>query len=148
MNEPVTERNKEVIYRYYESLNERDFDAAADCYPEDYTATYAHPVTGEPEEFDLTDVRQNWVDYYEAFPDATLELHEVVAEDDRVMLRLTARGTHKGKFFEIDPTYENFEAEEYASYRLENEKIVESRGRIYLVDMIQQLGLELPFDIQ
>jgi predicted ester cyclase len=41
---------------------------------------------------------------FAAFPDATDTIDDIVAEDDRVAVRHTFRGTHKGEFLGIPPS--------------------------------------------
>lgn len=39
-----------------------------------------------------------------AFPDLRIDVEDMIAEDDKVVLRLTFRGTHEGPFRGIAPT--------------------------------------------
>lgn len=39
-----------------------------------------------------------------SFPDLRLEVRSIIAEGDRVMLRLTATATHQGEFAGVQPT--------------------------------------------
>ena len=39
-----------------------------------------------------------------AFPDLTYTVDDQIAEDDKVITRWTARGTHQGEFFGVAPT--------------------------------------------
>jgi predicted ester cyclase len=42
--------------------------------------------------------------YRTAFPDVTLIIDDILAEGNKVTVRWTARGTHKGELMRIPPT--------------------------------------------
>ena len=44
-----------------------------------------------------------------AFPDMELPLHDFVAEDEKVLVRLTIHATHTGTFGDIEPTGKRIE---------------------------------------
>jgi predicted ester cyclase len=46
-----------------------------------------------------------------AFPDLSVEIHDQVAEGDKVTTRKTIRGTHRGELFGIPPTGKRVEIE-------------------------------------
>jgi predicted ester cyclase len=76
-----------------------------------------------------------------AFPDNRHEVEEIIAEDDRVVLRCTLTGTHEGTFMGIPPTGRKIEVTEIHIYRLKGGKAVDHRvGRDDLGAM-RQLGV-------
>jgi steroid delta-isomerase-like uncharacterized protein len=60
-----------------------------------------------------------------AFPDQTLTIEDLIAEDGRVAARLTAIGTHLGKFRGIPATGRKITAELFDIVRVAEEKIAE-----------------------
>ena len=42
--------------------------------------------------------------FHDAFPDGEHTIHDQIAEGDRVVLRVTSRGTHRGDYMGIRPT--------------------------------------------
>lgn len=63
--------------------------------------------------------------YVEAFSDLDHEIHEMVAEDGRVITRITYNGTHDGEFLGIEPTGIRVEVEEFLSFRIAGGEIVD-----------------------
>ena len=59
------------------------------------------------------------------FPDQTLTIEDLIAEDDRVAARLTAVGTHRGEFRGIPATGRRITAEVFDIVRVADEKIAE-----------------------
>ena len=59
------------------------------------------------------------------FPDQTLIIEDLIAEDDRVAARLTAVGTHLGEFRGIPATGRRITAEIFDIVRVAEEKIAQ-----------------------
>lgn len=78
-----------------------------------------------------------------AFPDVRFDIQDVIAEDDRVMVRLVLSGTHEGPFLGIEPTGKEIAMSGMVVYRFEDGKIVERWSEGNTVGLLQQLG-ELP----
>ena len=74
-----------------------------------------------------------------AFPDAYHAIDDLIAEDDRVVLRTTARATHRGLFEGIAPTGRSVEFTGLVVYRIQDGKIAESWGEIDFLKLIREL---------
>jgi predicted ester cyclase len=74
-----------------------------------------------------------------AFPDTHHTVEDLIAEGDRVVLRTTARATHRGRFEGIDPTNRSVEFTGLVVYRIRDGKIAESWGEIDFVRLIREL---------
>lgn len=77
--------------------------------------------------------------FVEAFPDAHHTIDDLIAEGDRVVLRTTARATHRGRFEGMDPTGRSVEFTGLVVYRVESGKIAESWGEIDFGRLIRAL---------
>lgn len=82
----------------------------------------------------------------ESFSKLSYNIHEMVAEDDRVMLRMTYSGVHDGEFFGIEPTGNRFEVEQYLVFRLADGKIVQNRWLGDYLGLFKQLDVQLPIE--
>ena len=74
-----------------------------------------------------------------AFPDATYSIDDLLAEDDRVVARVTTRGTHQADFQGFAPTHQRIEFTGIVIYRIAENKIVESWAEMDLMRFIRQL---------
>ena len=63
-----------------------------------------------------------------AFPDLSVEIHDQVAEEDKVTTRKTIRGTHRGELLGIAPTGKRVEIDVIDIVRLANGRYVEHLG--------------------
>jgi steroid delta-isomerase-like uncharacterized protein len=75
------------------------------------------------------------------FPDFTMNLEDMIAEGDRVFIRATMRGTHKGDFVGMPGTGKQIEVPCGDFVRIVNGKAVEHWGVTDTGTMMQQLGL-------
>jgi len=76
-----------------------------------------------------------------AFPDICLRVDDMFAEEDRVVLRWSASGTHQGEFFGITPTNRQITANGMAIYRFADGKIVEEWMNTDMLGLLRQLGV-------
>jgi steroid delta-isomerase-like uncharacterized protein len=79
--------------------------------------------------------------FYSAFPDLHHTFEDQVAEGDKVVTRLTLRGTHRGEFQGIPPTGKQVAITGIVIDRYENGKLVEHRSHLDNLGMLQQLGV-------
>jgi steroid delta-isomerase-like uncharacterized protein len=75
-----------------------------------------------------------------AFPDLEATVDQVIAEGDRVAMRVTLSGTHRGEFMDVEPTGTSFEIEHAIFVRFEDDQIVELWGQLDAFELRRQLG--------
>ena len=76
-----------------------------------------------------------------AFPDWHSDLHMLVGEDDIVVERFTASGTHQGELMGATPTGNTVSLKGINIFRLRDGHVVEWWGRLDELGMFRQLGL-------
>ncbi len=76
-----------------------------------------------------------------AFPDLKITHDDVVAEGDKVLIRWTARGTHRGEFQGIAPTGKAVTVTGVDLFRIAGGKIVELWQEADRLGMMRQLGV-------
>ena len=81
--------------------------------------------------------------FYSAFPDLTHSIGGLIASGDKVVVRVTVRGTHKGEFAGIPSTGNKIEFSFIAIVRIEDGRIVEEWQDTDMLGLMQQLGMEL-----
>ncbi|MBT2761286.1 ester cyclase [Paenibacillus sp. ISL-20] len=75
----------------------------------------------------------------EAFPDKRYTVEEIIGQGDKVLVRMTVKGTHQGIFFGTAPTGNTIDVTLYRQYRVVDGKIAEHRGWIDMVSMWSQI---------
>ncbi len=76
-----------------------------------------------------------------AFPDIQISIEDLIAEGDRVVVRWTCRGTHRGEFAGIPPTNKQVTFTGIDIYRYKGGKRVETWRQLDALGLGQQLGV-------
>jgi steroid delta-isomerase-like uncharacterized protein len=130
------EENKTLVSRYTDEANKRNLAAMEEIYDTNYIA---HVAGGQgirgPE-----GVKEFLTTLFSAYPDLHWTIESMVAKEDKVMLRYTAEGTHKGEIMDISPTGKQIIGSGINIYRIAAGKIVESWNIDNQVSMMQQSG--------
>jgi predicted ester cyclase len=74
-----------------------------------------------------------------AFPDLSVEIHDQIAEGDKVVTRKTLRGTHRGDFFGIPATNRAVVIEVTDIVRVQGGRYVEHWGSNNLPSVVSEL---------
>ncbi len=78
--------------------------------------------------------------YRSAFPDAHITIDDILSDEDKVMVRWTARGTHKGQLLNLAPTSRQVTVTGIDVYRISGGKIQETWVSWDALGFLQQLG--------
>ena len=134
------EENKAMVHRFVEEFWNQGNTATAD----ELMAGDAQIRMPTGEMFDLDELKGFNRGWRESFPDWHSTFEELIAEGDRVAERWTGRGTHLGELTGIPPTGKRVEAPGSVFYRIAGGKIVEFRGQLDMMGLMQQLGVLSP----
>jgi predicted ester cyclase len=96
-----TEDNKAAVHRFYEEVINKKNVAAIDDFIDPHCIDHALPP-GLPSSIEGS--KQFIGMYLTAFPDLHFTVEDMIAEGDKVVARLTTRGTQAGAFMGISPT--------------------------------------------
>jgi steroid delta-isomerase-like uncharacterized protein len=129
--------NKALVRRYYDTiLNGRNL-AAIDEFLAPTFVSYGPSGQG----VDRTAHVQALTVSHTALPDLHLTIEDQIAEDDKVVTRWTARGSHRGTFFfGLPPTGKPVTATAIHIHRLAAGKIVEQWEQFDIFGVLQQIG--------
>ena len=86
-------------------------------------------------------VKQFSTIFRSAFPDLKVTIDDIIAEGDKVVIRQTWSGTHKGEFMGIPPTGKRVSFGVIDTVRIAGGKVVEHWGQMDSMGMMQQLGV-------
>jgi predicted ester cyclase len=131
-----TEGNKATIHRFNEVMN----TGTVDTLDEILAADFVWHNTGRR---GVKAMKQAVIAFRTIFPDTHLVIEDVIAEGDKVVVRLSGSGTHKGEFFGIQPTGKMVTWTGIAIGRCRDGKIVEMWSNEDGLGRLRQLGVEL-----
>ncbi len=132
------EHNKAIIRRLVEEVyNGDDLDVLEEILSPDFVnhsavPEHQHGIVG------FKHVNR-WV--RAGFSDAHYEIEDMIAEGDRVVVRYTIHGTHKGELLSIPRTNRQLTLTAIEIYRLAESKIEEQWVNLDALGMMQQLGV-------
>jgi steroid delta-isomerase-like uncharacterized protein len=75
-----------------------------------------------------------------AFPDFKATIEDIIAEGDKVVIRMTWSGTQKGEFMGIPASGKRISIGVIDIIRITNGKVVEHWGQMDSMSLMQQLG--------
>jgi len=132
---------KALARRVFEE-NNKGKAAAMAVMDELYAADFVVHGSAEGEDIHgLKNVKQSMREYLNAFPDLHYALDDMIVEGDKVVVRCTVTGTHKGEFMGIPPTNKKVKVQAIAIDRVVGGKIVEEWGMSDTLGLMQQLGV-------
>ena len=136
-NAQETTKNKEVVRRYFEELiNQQRPEIFREIYAEDYLF---HNLENGQEQRGLTGFEAFLPYFFKAFPDIHYTIDQMVAEGDKVVVQVTARGTHMGEFWGYPASNNKIHLSEVFFYTLRDGKIIENRRLIDMATLDKQL---------
>lgn len=133
----MSEENKALMRRIYEEVfNEGNLDLVDEVVAPDFVNHTAPGAPRGPEP-----VKQLVTMLRNAFPDQHISIEDMIAEDDKVVMRNTYSGTHEGTFMGIPPTGKRFTQNQIHIMRFADGKVVEHWGVRDDLTQMQQLGV-------
>jgi predicted ester cyclase/catechol 2,3-dioxygenase-like lactoylglutathione lyase family enzyme len=128
---------KHVVTRIVEDMFNRHDLAAADG----YVATDCIDHSGFPgQPAGLAGMKTRWGMMFAAFPDFCITIDDLIAEDDKVSMRATGRGTHQGEFFGVPATGKPVVFTEINLSRVVDGRMVEHWAERSTLEVLRQIG--------
>jgi steroid delta-isomerase-like uncharacterized protein len=138
----IESRNKEIVTEAFAAIDRQDFRSLDKYFAQDYHRyCQASPEAKVESLDDMVGFLKEW---YDAFPDASVETHMMAAEGDLVAVYITFAGTHTAPMGDIPATGKRMESETFGFHRLKDGKIVETWVTWDNVAILKQLGLFPP----
>ena len=134
-----TTANKNLVEAFIQDLFSRGDLDAVDRYLAPDFVNHDPPFPGAaagPE-----GMRQAAVMFRAAMPDWHSDLHQLVAENDIVVERFTATGTHQGPLMGVPGTGQTITLPGVNIFRIQDGRIVERWGRLDELGLLHQLGI-------
>ena len=136
--ESLENENMKIIHQFYEALDNQQFDSAFN-----FIASDAKLYSGGFEPLTVDDMKPVIPIWYRAFPDYVHSVEDMIAEKDKVYVRIIYSGTHSGDFFGVPASNSNIKYLGFHSFTLADSKIIEAWVLEDMLLLWQQLGMEL-----
>jgi steroid delta-isomerase-like uncharacterized protein len=133
----ANEANKTLYRRWFEEVVTGRNLALAD---ELLAADYVLHFPGLPAPLDRDGHKQLLSMFHQAFPDWRETVDDVIAEGNKVVIRVTGTGTHEGDFQGIPPSHKRVTATGVGIGRIANGRIAESWAEYDALGLLRQVG--------
>lgn len=132
------EQSKAVIQRAEaEVWNKGNLAAVDGIYAPDFVCHFVDGIEWRGQ----AGIKAAVASHRKSFPDWHEQVEDVVAEGDRVAIRIHSTGTQLGAFNGIPPTGRKVSIDEFHIFRLEHGKIAEQWGMPDVHGLLEQLGV-------
>jgi len=132
------QENKQVVRQFFELLDRHDTESMGQLLVSN--TNYSFHIGGHSSTVDWNEHKRLLTGVNNAFPDLHHEIVDMVAEGDKVAIRLNVTGTHKGEFQGIPPTGKKLSLDEMGFISIIDGKIVEGWISADTMGLMQQIG--------
>ena len=143
-----TDKNKAIVKRFYDEVwNQCNLALADELFIPDYKVPNAPPWRKPGVE----GLKAFITDNHRMFPDIHHQIEDMVAEGDKVAVRFSGGGTHKGDLVGpvglVPATNKKVHWRGMNIFTFKNGKIIEANGLTDNMELMQQLGaVPSPYD--
>lgn len=133
--------NKATFRRFHDVVNSGDLQLVSRMIDE---LVAPDALIRTPVSFDKTGaaaLKHVWTALFAAFPDLHLEVEDMIAEGDKVVVRNTVTGTHRGPYMGLEPTGKTVTYNEIFIFRFVDGRIAETWGVVDVLSQMKQLGV-------
>jgi predicted ester cyclase len=133
------EQNKIIVRDFFAAVDKQDFNILNQIFSEDFQLT----AYGLEKPWTKDDIFKDIKKYYTSFPDWHHEIEDMIAEGDKVAVKVIQHGTQTAQYEEIAPTGVKVTKPAFHLVTINNGKIKEWWGLEDDLGMMLQLGMEL-----
>jgi len=134
----TTDDNKALVQRFYDEVINQKNLAALDQFVSPNAVNHTVPAGLPQGPSQFLGLHLN------AFPDAKATVEDLLADGDKVIARVSIRGTHQGAFGSIHARGKPITVMAINIFRIANGKMVEHWGLADRLNALQQLGVVPP----
>jgi len=130
------EENKAIVRKMFEAINKQTLASLDKLMAHDFIL---HMHTQQTQGWEVN--RHVVEDEIKAFPDLHVAIEDIIAEGDKVCVRLQETGTNRGEYHGLAPTGNKLSYTVFAIWRIVEGKIAEGWIVYDQLDFLKQLGI-------
>jgi steroid delta-isomerase-like uncharacterized protein len=135
----MSEMNHAIVRRFVENaFNGRDLTLLEEIVAEGFM-NHDPPFPGLPS--GREGLKQSFAGFWSAFPDIEATTEQLIADEDKVALLVSLRGTHRGELMGTPPTERKVSVCVVEIFRLASGQIAERWGVVDRTALMKQLGV-------
>ena len=130
------DENKAIVRRFVDEIFVQGRPETIDALLADDFVAHTWPSTGHPKD----DLKRATERAHGALTNPRFTIDDMIAEGDRVAVRLTSGATQTGPFMGMPPSGKSYEISEIHIFRLRDGKVIEHWHQFDQLGMMKQLG--------
>lgn len=134
------EQNRTLVRRFHDILNRGGLDRYGEILPPAYVDR--NPLPGQAS--GIKGLIEALAGFRAAFPDIRFTIEDILAEGDRVAVRTTGEGTHRGDFMGFRPTAKRVRFAAIDIHRIASGRIAASWHVDEIASVLAQIGALSP----
>ena len=138
---PIPSHIDEMKTNGHRLINEFINNAKMDVADELFSPNFVNHSPEQGVTADLEGLKQYISMMHAAFSDFSATIEDMIAENDKVVVRMRVRGVHTGDFMGISPTKKEIDTTTISIVRIDNGKIVERWNVTDRLKILRQLGI-------
>jgi len=135
----VQKQNKEIVREVLSAIDNNNFDKLSELFSNDFGLI----VPGIENPLKIEDVIQAIKTHYASFPDWSHNMEDMIAEGDKVVIKIMQTGTHKEEYKGISATGKKITNPAIHIMTIVDGQVKDWWGIEDNLGMMQQLGMEL-----
>jgi steroid delta-isomerase-like uncharacterized protein len=136
----VEERNKALILKWCEEQDKGNLDVFLEMFAPDFLW---YDPSNSPNPMSKEETYEFLQKGSKLFKEVNHRIEEIIAVNDKVIIRTIYNFTHEGEFQGIPLTGKKVEFSGIAIFKIRDSKIIEAREETDKLGWFQQLGMEL-----
>ena len=136
----IEEQNKAVVLKWIEEQDKGNLDIFLDLFAPDFL--YYEP-SNSPNPMSQDETYEFLLEGPKVFKEVNHKIEEIIAVDDKVIIRGICSFSHEGEFQGIPLTGKEAEFGQIVIFTLRDGKVIEAREEVDKLGWFQQLGMEL-----
>jgi steroid delta-isomerase-like uncharacterized protein len=128
--------NKAIVQKLYDVISSNELDGLDALIAVDLVDHSPSPGAAPG----LAGTKQTLGMFHAVFSDLQVTAKDMIADGDKVVVRLTMNGTNTGEFMGLPPTGKQVTMNGIEMFRLADSKIVERWAEFDMMSLMQQLG--------
>jgi steroid delta-isomerase-like uncharacterized protein len=136
----IQEQNKALVLKWVEEQDKGNIDVFLDLFAPDFL--YYDP-SNSPNPKSKEETYEFLIEGSKLFKEVNHKIEEIIAADDKVIVRAIFNSTLEGEFQGIPVTGKEVEFSEIAIFKIRDGKVIEAREETDKLGLFQQLGMEL-----
>ena len=136
----AAEQNKRVVLKWYEEIDQGNFDAAIELFHEDF---HWYSPSNNPEPLTRDSAQEFMREIFSAFPKWEHRIDDLLALEDKVIARTVDFTKHEQEWQGIPASGNEVAFSVIVIFRLKDGKVIEMWEDADMLGFMSQLGMEL-----